>query len=172
MSVLATIVVGFGSALLGVVGGFAGAFYIENWRARRTRSGYLRALVSELRQNLMVVGMVRISGRIVGSDFSSETWNSVKYELGSRLPTGLFENVAFSYVSLPGVRRICGHVSQGNALSEDGTKALGLWQESTAAALNAVAELPEVRHFGLAKAKVIGEDGAAKPEIDTSERQR
>ncbi|MDO8615150.1 MAG: hypothetical protein Q7T33_05375 [Dehalococcoidia bacterium] len=144
-----TATIAFGSALLGVVGGFVGALEIERRRVERTRIGCVRALASELRQNVLAAALVRKAGRVVGADFSSDTWASVRHEVAQFIPGGLFDRISTGYMALHGARRVAAGLERGTRLGREAGDAVGIWGEGTRLALNELSELPEARKTGV-----------------------
>jgi len=146
-----TALVAFGSALLGVIGGFGGALYLEGRRIHRRRVGYVRALASELRQNVLTAVLTREVGKVVGSDFSSDTWTTVRYDIGQFAGPDLFEALNTSYMTLHGIRRIGGELGRGRPLDDEVSHAISVWEEGARKALNQLAGTKEAREVGVAE---------------------
>jgi hypothetical protein len=141
--------IAFGAAVLGSLVGFAGALHIDNRRTKRMRTGYARALFEELKQNLFAVVLTNATGRLVGTEFSMETWSTVRYELGAYLEEPTFNAVSVHYLGLPGVRRICDRLNQGHQMTSEMEGAFAQFEQTAATAANHIGGLPELRRFGL-----------------------
>lgn len=138
-----TIIVGFGAALLGAVAGFLGAVYIEKWRIRRMRTGVVRALMGELRQNAGAVIQALYSGSTPVMKFSSETWRAANFELAQFLSVRLYKDILFIYDMLPAMEDFCSHPVR-IASAKAG---LQRWVERVRKAMSDLQELPEACKF-------------------------
>lgn len=137
-----TVIVGFGSAVLGGIAVFLGALYIERWRIRRTRTGVVRALIGELRQNAATVIGVLYAGR-PATQYSSETWQAANFELAQFLDGELYESIVFLYTMLPAVEDF-----SSRPYSTKETKGLlADWLQRVAKAMTSLLQLREAGEF-------------------------
>ena len=143
MDVTLTIIVGFGGAVVGAAAGFLGAVHIDRQRVHRTRVGMVRGLISELRQNGAAVIQVLYSGA-PAIEFSSDTWRSVRFELGQFLNVRLYEDIDFVYLTLPAVS---GFSSANFAVSVRQKRVYEEWLDRVKAAIRALLELPIAADF-------------------------
>jgi hypothetical protein len=89
--------VAFGSALLGVAGGFIGALMLESMRVRRRRNGIIRALLIEMRHNGFVA-VELIHADVALLRFTDEVWQASRLELAEFLKRNLYERIATTYL--------------------------------------------------------------------------
>lgn len=151
MGVAITAIVGFASALVGAVVGFVGALHVDTRRTRRTRTGVVRALIGELRQNAAAVILALYSGSTPATDFSSETWRAANFELAQFLSEGLYKDILFIYQTLPVMKDFCSHpVKTQHAKAE-----LQRWLERVKKAMSELQELPEAAKFRLERVEFL-----------------
>ena len=139
-----TIAVGLGAALLGVVGGFVGALFLETLRLRRSRVGFVRALHTELKQNATAVVGTLYGGRPTATEYSSETWRAIQFEVAQFLNEQLYQELAFLYITLPGIRRISEGSPHGGMLSQQEKELLEAWLVKVRSAMDQFLELPQM----------------------------
>jgi hypothetical protein len=135
-----------GSAI-GVVGGFAGAFFIELWRVRRTRVGIVHAMLGELQGNAgcatqRILHGVRGPNRI-GMRFSSQTWQVAKFDLAQFVPGNLYRELLFIYDTLPMVEGL----SEASGSLDDVKDSARDWIEGVKKAMIRLLQLPEAAAF-------------------------
>lgn len=136
-------IVGFGGALLGAVVGFLGALCMDTRRTHRTRTGVVRALTSELKQNAATIVLGLYVGQKPTTECSSEMWRAAKFELAQFLDEVLYEEIDFLYTMLPAVESLSSH---GSA-TKDTEVQCQKWLKRARKAMNALRQLPEVSKF-------------------------
>jgi len=142
MGIAITVIVGFGAALLGAGAGFVGALHIDTRRTRRTRTGVVRALIGELRQNRVAVTQV-LRGGTTAAEYSSDTWQAANFELAQFLGEALYQDILGLYITLPAVK----FLSAVTSSAKEEQRLLEGWLERVKRAINDLQQLPEAAEF-------------------------
>ena len=142
MEIAITAIVGFGAALLGAAAGFVGALHIDTRRTRRTRTGVVRAVIGELRQNGVAVIEVLRGGR-AAAEYSSDTWQAANFELAQFLGEALYQDILVLYIALPAVKLLSAVASS----AKEEQSLLEGWLERAKKAINDLQQLPEAAEF-------------------------
>lgn len=132
-------IVGSGSALLGAVAGFFGAWFIEGRRAKETKRGMVRALLGELRRNgTLIFG--RMASGVAIPQLSSHTWESAQFELSGFLGRTTLDKLVSVYALLPAV----GQFHSGE-ISTEQRRVLAHLVDDIGAAVDDLIALPLIR---------------------------
>lgn len=142
MEIAITAIVGFGAALLGAAAGFVGALHIDTRRTRRLRTGVVRALIGELRQNGVAVIQVLHRGT-TAAEYSSDTWQAANFELAQFLGEALYQDILVLYITLPAVKML----SAVTLSAKEDQRLLEGWLERAKKAMNDLQQLPEAAEF-------------------------
>ncbi len=149
MDVALTVIVGFGSAVVGAAAGFLGAVHIERQRLHQKRIGVVRATLGELRGNRACATQVLDGARgprRIGMSFSSETWQAAKFDLAQFVGDKLYRKLLFVYETLPIVERISQEPRPEGP--DDPVKDwLSEWVEGIKEAMIGLLQLPEAATF-------------------------
>ena len=94
-----TAAVGFGSALLGAMLGFAGTVYRTNQEQSRREKGVIRALLGELLENTTVATQATTGLEALGS-FSTAVWSDAKLQIAQLTSGALFGVLLGSYSTI------------------------------------------------------------------------
>ena len=149
MDVAVTIIIGFGSAILGAAAGFLGAVHIENQRLARSRTGMLRALQAELQHN---VASLYVARHTVGNrkviEYSDSTWRLVQCDIAQFLDHRLYVKLATMYLSFASLYTTMDMMAEaGVALDEEWQKALDALRTDMQEVREGLLDTPQLQRF-------------------------
>ena len=118
-----TAAVGFGSALLGAMLGFAGSVYRTNQEQAKREQGVVRALLGELVDNTTFALMATTGHKKLGS-ISTSVWNDAKLQIAQVTSRKMFGTLVGVYSS---TRLMESAREELEARNPNAIEALGLW---------------------------------------------
>ena len=124
--------IGFGSALLGAMLGFAGSLYHSSQEQSKREKGVVRALLGELFENTSLAIMATTGHESLKS-FSTSVWTDAKLQIAQLTSSALFGTLLGTY-STRWVAETA--LEQLKAGDRDAVKTMELWYESAQTAHN------------------------------------
>ena len=163
MDAAITAAVGLGGALLGVVGGFWGAFYLEYRRETRRRLGVIAALLADLTDNYIraygLAAKLEEEPEAEGPfwDFSEpvsgDLWRMSLKDAGSFIPFDLFYKMRTVYIEQEIVRGLGDH--SGRVANPAGCiEHVNNWMKLNMQIMKELISLPEAKPIWPAMADV------------------